>query len=187
MVRGLLADAGLELAGLDALAFARGPGSFTGVRIAAAVAQGLGLAADLPLVPVSSLLALAQGVYREHQAERVLATFDARMQELYWAACEETDGLMQFSGKERVGGVDDLSVPAGEQVWMVAGSALSVYHNEIEQRLGEQVSGYYPDVMVHARDVAALAVRDVAAGEAVAAEHALPVYLRDNVAQKMRS
>lgn len=186
MIEHLLAEADRPLAHLDGLAFARGPGSFTGVRIAAAVIQGLAVAADLPVVPVSSLLALAQGVQREHGEQRVLAAFDARMQELYWLPCEAKEGLMQFSGKERVGGVDDLLLPAGEQVWVVAGSALSVYHNEIEQRRGEQISGYYPEAMVHARDVAVLAARDYSAGEAVAAEHALPVYLRDNVAQKMR-
>ena len=185
MVEGLLGDAGLALSELDGLAFARGPGSFTGVRIAAAVVQGLAVAADLPVVPVSSLLALAQGVCREHGEQRVLAAFDARMQELYWLPCEARDGLMQFAGDERVGALDALTLPPGDDAWAVAGSALGPYGEAIAQGLGARLGARYADAMVHAHDVALLAQQEFSQGAAVAAEQAIPVYLRDQVAHKM--
>lgn len=101
MIDEVLAESGLRLNQLDGLAYSRGPGAFTGVRIAAAVAQGLALGADLGVVPVSSLQALAQGAWRATGAEAVLASFDARMQEVYAGAFllgaegSEQEGLMQ--------------------------------------------------------------------------------------------
>ena len=185
MIEGLLGDAGLALSALDGLAFARGPGSFTGVRIAAAVVQGLAVAADLQVVPVSSLLALAQGVYREHGEQRVLAAFDARMQEIYWVPCEVRDGLMQFAGNERVSALEAIALPPGDDAWAMAGSALGAYGEAIEQQLGSRSGARYPDAVVYAQDVALLAQQGFARGEAVAAEQAIPVYLRDQVAHKM--
>ena len=95
MVDEVLAEGGLTLSALDALAYSRGPGAFSGVRIAAAVTQGLALGADLPVLPVSSLQALAQGAARTQAADAVLASFDARMQEIYAGAFRcDADGLM---------------------------------------------------------------------------------------------
>lgn len=185
MVEGLLGEAGLALAELDGLAFARGPGSFTGVRIAAAVTQGLAVAADLPVVPVSSLLALAQGVLLESGESRVLAVFDARMGELYWAPCEGQDGRMQFAAPERVSGVADVALPTGFSGWVLAGSGASAYGDQLEASLGN-AAARYPVASVHARDVATLALSEFEQGAGVPAEQALPVYLRDQVAHKMR-
>lgn len=84
LVQQILAEAGLSLKQLDALAFGRGPGSFTGVRIGIGIAQGLSLGAELPLLPVSTLQTMAQGAYRQTGADRVLAAIDARMGEVYW-------------------------------------------------------------------------------------------------------
>lgn len=186
MIEELLSEAELSLHQLDALAFARGPGSFTGVRIAAAVTQGLAVAADLPVVPVSSLLALAQGILRGHGAQRVLAMFDARMQELYWVPCTAEAGLMHFSDAERVSTIDGVTLPPGEGTWTPAGSALAGYATELSRHLGGRIVHQYPDAMVHAQDVAVLAAEDLTKDKAVPAEQALPVYLRDQVAQKMR-
>ncbi len=181
MIESLLAEADLALAGLDALAFARGPGSFTGVRIATAVAQGLAVAAEVPLVPVSSLLALAQGAAREHGADRVLALLDARMQEVYALACVRgEEGLMQPLAGEQVCSPQAVDLP-GDGDWRFAGSGAEAY-DEVLGRLGGTLLG---GCEIHAQDVARLAVPACRAGRTVAPEAALPVYLRDQVAQKM--
>lgn len=184
MIEHLLADAELRLPALDGLAFGRGPGSFTGVRIAAAVAQGIALAVDLPVLPVSSLLALAQGVQREYAEPRVLAAFDARMQELYWLPCEVHSGRMHPRGAEQVSGLAHVHLPQGETGWAVVGSALGAYAEALSTQLGGQAAAMYPDGMVHAQDIAMLAQADLAEGRSVPPESALPVYLRDRVAQK---
>ncbi|MEN8214710.1 MAG: tRNA (adenosine(37)-N6)-threonylcarbamoyltransferase complex dimerization subunit type 1 TsaB, partial [Pseudomonadota bacterium] len=103
MIDELLATSGVGRRRLDAIAFGRGPGSFTGVRIATAITQGVSLGLDIPVVPVSSLQALAQGVTRTSGYRQVAAAFDARMQEVYWALCEaDADGVMQLLGEEIV-------------------------------------------------------------------------------------
>ncbi|RMG36754.1 MAG: tRNA (adenosine(37)-N6)-threonylcarbamoyltransferase complex dimerization subunit type 1 TsaB [Gammaproteobacteria bacterium] len=184
MVDALLAEAELSLGRLDALAFGRGPGSFTGVRIATAAAQGLGMAADLPVAAVSSLLALAQGALRETEALRVLAAFDARMQELYWLPARRgTDDLAEPAGPERVSAAEAVRLPE-EGPWWVAGSGAAAAGEVLLAEAG-QGAVLLPDVMVHAADVARLAVPLVAAGETVSAAEAQPVYLREQVARKM--
>lgn len=183
MMEQLLVEAGLKPVQLDGLAFARGPGAFTGVRIASAVTQGVALAADLPVAPVSSLRALAQRARRQLGAERVLAAFDARMNELYWAACAaDGAGQMQLCGQEQVLPADALALPAGNG-WVGVGSGWQAYDETLAARM--------PDVSVHpgafwnhAWDVATLGASLLEAGNGVAAEQALPVYLRDQVAWK---
>lgn len=183
MIESLLAEAGLSLGQLDALAFARGPGSFTGVRIATAAVQGLAMAADLPVAPVSSLLALAQGAMRETGAGQVLAAFDARMQELYWLpAYRGDDGLAKPAGPERVSTVEAVRLP-GESPWWIAGSGAAVAAEVLSAEAGE--GAVLAEAMVHAGDVVRLAVPLVAAGETVSAAEARPVYLREQVAHKM--
>lgn len=184
MMDGLLAEAGLSLVQLDALAFGRGPGSFTGIRIAAAVTQGAAFAADLPVVPVSTLLALAEGARREYGAGRVLAALDARMSEVYWAACSlGPQGTMTLMGPER------LSAPQGVTVeidgdWMGVGSAWGPYAEPLRVATGSGLAGIGAEARVQAQDVAVLAAAAVERGETVGAERALPVYLRDEVAWK---
>jgi tRNA threonylcarbamoyladenosine biosynthesis protein TsaB len=182
MMDALLAEAGLQLAQLDGLAFGRGPGSFTGVRIAAAVVQGAAFGADLPVAPVSTLCALAQRACREIGAGRVLAAFDARMGEVYWGPCvADAAGLMQPADAERV--LPPERVPLPEQGdWVGAGSGWAAYTQVLTARLGAQVEQLLPDLQVHAHDVALLGAAMLAAGQGVAAEQALPVYLRDEVA-----
>jgi tRNA threonylcarbamoyladenosine biosynthesis protein TsaB len=184
MMDELLAEAGLRPVDLDALAFGRGPGSFTGVRIATGVAQGTAFAADLPVVPVSTLAALAQGHLRETGHGRVLAAFDARMNEVYWAACLVDDaGVMRCVGEELIVPPHDVPLPA-DGGWHGVGTGWGAYETVLVRRLGNLVTTGWADAQCRAQDVAAIAVVDLAAGLAVPAEQALPVYLRDQVAWK---
>lgn len=183
----LLAEAGLGLGALDALAFGRGPGAFTGVRIATGVVQGMAFARELPVVPVSTLVSLAQGGLRAFGWRRVAAAIDARMQEVYWVACEAVDGVMRPLEEERVCPPSEVSLPQGEG-WCGIGSGWQSYAEALAQRLGDacpaQIRGeFFP----HAQDVAQLAAEAVAAGLAVSPEQALPVYLRDQVVQRKSS
>jgi tRNA threonylcarbamoyladenosine biosynthesis protein TsaB len=180
MVDALLAEAGLVLTQLDALAFGRGPGSFTGLRIGAGVAQGLAFGADLPVVPVSSLAALAQG----QDAAQVLAAFDARMQQVYWGAyMRNAQGMMQLQGNEGVFAPQAIPMPNGEG-WVGAGPGWDAYHSALRQRLGRSLAVWQQHCLPHARHVAVLGVAGYLSGAAVAAEAALPVYVRDDVAVK---
>jgi len=183
MVDALLAEAGLVLTQLDALAFGRGPGSFTGLRIGAGVAQGLAFGADLPVVPVSSLAALAQG----QDAARVLAAFDARMQQVYWGAyVRNAQGIVEVQGTEGVYAPQGIPAPDGEG-WVGAGPGWDAYHQALQQHLGQRLAGWQQNCLPQARHVAKLGVAGFQSGMAIAAEAALPIYIRDDVAVKQRS
>lgn len=184
MVKELLAEAGFALVNLDLLAFGRGPGSFTGVRIAAGVIQGLAYGADLPVVPVSSLQALAQGAWREGGNGRVLAALDARMGEVYWGTYEvAADGLMVTRTDDLASAPESVPVPGGDG-WLGAGQGWRVYARALAERIGDKLVGVEPDRVARAVDVAALARAAHGRGESVAAAGALPVYVRNKVAQK---
>jgi tRNA threonylcarbamoyladenosine biosynthesis protein TsaB len=181
MVHGLLAESGMVLSELDALAFARGPGSFTGVRIAVAVAQGLSFGADLPVVPVSTLAALAQGHHRRMAVRRSLVAVDARMGELYWGAFAlDPGGLMRPGGPEEVAAADRVRIPSTAG-WHGTGSGWRASGDLLRARLTDRLESVESNAVCEARDVALLAEADFRAGLAVAAEQALPVYLRDRV------
>lgn len=179
MVAEVLAAGQVALAQLDALAFGRGPGSFTGLRICAGVAQGLAYGADLPVVPVSSLAALAQA----ENAERVLAALDARMNQVYWGVYERRQGLVALCGEEQVVSPEAVPVPAGTG-WVGAGSGWDHYESALRVRFGDAITevrkGRYP----RASAVAVLGRAAISRGEAVPAEQAIPVYVRDDVAKK---
>jgi len=180
MVDELLVDTGFVLTKLDAIAFGRGPGSFTGLRIGAGVAQGLAFGADIPVTPVSSLAALAQGV----DAPRVLAAVDARMHQVYSGAyVRNGQGIAELVGREEVTSPDDFPIPEGKD-WVGAGSGWDRYHAALLARLGDCVTTWHKQVFPRARDVGRLGAAASRAGAAVAAELALPVYLRDEVAVK---
>jgi len=184
MMEQLLAEAELKLSQLDVLAFGRGPGSFTGVRIATGVIQGAAFGAELPVVPVSTLAALAQRYYRMNGARRILPAFDARMQEIYWAAYEVADDdLVSLVGAEQVAAPELVELPEGEG-WCGVGTGWTSYSEILTQRMGCCLSAVEGDLFCSAQDVAQLAVRGYRSGEAVSAEFALPVYLRDQVAKK---
>lgn len=182
MCEEVLAEAGVARTDLDALAFGRGPGSFTGVRIATGVIQGLGFALELPVVPISSLAALAQGAFRTHGAAAVLAGIDARMDEVYWGAFSVEDGLMRPQGEECVCAPGEVPIVAG--VWFGAGTAWAVHGPALRSRHGAALHDADAQCFPLARDTALLAVDAYRRGAAVEAAHALPVYLRDRVVQR---
>ena len=184
-VQTVLAEAGLQLKQLDALAFGRGPGSFTGLRIAAGVVQGLALGAELPVAPVSSLAAMAQGYYRENNAAtRICAAFDARIGEVYWGSYTLIQGAMQNIGDEAVSSPNDLLLPA-EGGWYAIGSGWAAYP-QMQQRLGGRLMKVIPETVPLARDIIPLAKKIIRAQQTVSAEQAIPVYLRQKVARTIR-
>jgi tRNA threonylcarbamoyladenosine biosynthesis protein TsaB len=184
MVDELMSEAGLRPSDLHALAFGRGPGAFTGLRIAAGVIQGIAFGADLPVVPVSSLAALAQGLCRERGAERILAAIDARMAEVYWGMYRHDErGLVGLIDRERLCAPAAVPHPEGEG-WYGAGSGWQRYGMLMAERLGAALLGWDGQRYPAAEDVARLGAAGFIRGEAVAAEAARPVYLRDEVAVK---
>ena len=179
MVDDLLREAGLGLTHLDCLAFGRGPGAFTGVRLAAGVAQGLAFGAGLPVVPVSTLAALAQGAA---QHGRVLAALDARMGQVYWGAfLRGADGLVTAQGEEQAARPETVALPPGEG-WFGAGTGWGAHGACLAERLGKALSGWDGERYPRARDLLALAQRDFRCGQALQPEEAAPVYLRAPVA-----
>ncbi|QGU33069.1 tRNA (adenosine(37)-N6)-threonylcarbamoyltransferase complex dimerization subunit type 1 TsaB [Thermochromatium tepidum] len=181
MMQRLLDQSGLELHQLDALAFGCGPGSFTGIRIATAVIQGAAFGAELPVVPVSTLAAMAQGQFRREGQRRLLTALDARMDEVYWGCYEiGARDLAEPCCAERVCAPEQVSWPGGEG-WQGVGPGWGVYGETLTRRLGPALSGINPDAVCEAQDIARLAAADLASGRWVPAEQALPVYLRDQV------
>ena len=182
MVQEVLAEAGLVLTQIDVIAFGRGPGSFTGLRIGAGVAQGLAFGADLPVVPVSSLAALAQGV----DAPKVLAVFDARMDQVYWGAyARNARGIVECCDEEKVLAPKDVPVPVDAD-WVGAGSGWDQYAAILLVRLATRVREWRAQCFPLARFVAQLGADVHAQGGALAPEQALPIYLRDEVAVKRK-
>ncbi|MDF9392274.1 MULTISPECIES: tRNA (adenosine(37)-N6)-threonylcarbamoyltransferase complex dimerization subunit type 1 TsaB [Methylococcus] len=184
MLESLLAEAGIALGGVDAVAFGRGPGSFTGVRIAAGVAQGIAFALDLPVAPVSTLAALADEAITETGCEYAFPCIDARMAEVYFAVYRrDAEGYPVLLGQERVlaPGQADFSPGAAG---IAIGSGWATYQSDLSSlaggRLASVLSGRFP----RAAAVVRLGARTHALGGCVPAEQALPVYLRDDVARK---
>jgi tRNA threonylcarbamoyladenosine biosynthesis protein TsaB len=186
MIDALLAEAGLALTALDAIAFGRGPGAFTGVRLAAAIAQGLGFAAGRPLIAISDLRATAaQALQQAPDIHGVLVCQDARMEEVYWGCFERgaaPRGAVISVGPESVAPAARVALPAqwarGVRV-LGAGSGFAAYP-ELPRRLQERLTQTLPQLQPRAREIAGLAAEDGMAA-AIAAEEALPVYLRDRV------
>lgn len=188
MVDALLTEAGLSLRELDCLAVGRGPGAFTGVRIAVSVAQGLAFGAQLPIVPISDLAALAQLAVDRYGARHVLACIDARIGEVYWGAFEvQPDGLVGGVTDEQVSAPAAVSVSRGPP-WFGAGSGWAAYPQIATglAQAGVTLLGGDGTLLPRAQEIARLAAREFKAGQAVSPEQALPVYLRDQVAVSSR-
>lgn len=185
MVDEVLKEAGLTLQELDALAFGRGPGSFTGVRIGIGIAQGLAFGAELPMIGVSTLAAMAQASHRLHGSTDVAVAIDARMSEVYWA---------RYSRQENGewAGVDEECVipparlveeaQADDKTWTTTGTGWGAYQEELANLPFSVTSSdvLYPD----SQDIVILAKQELEKGNTVPVEESSPVYLRDNVTWK---
>ncbi|MBK7717646.1 MAG: tRNA (adenosine(37)-N6)-threonylcarbamoyltransferase complex dimerization subunit type 1 TsaB [Simplicispira sp.] len=177
-LRQVLAEAALPLDALDALVFGRGPGSFTGVRTACSVAQGLAFGArggaGLPVLPVDSLLAVAEDARHRHGCTQVVAVLDARMNEVYVARYAYDAGQWSASGDCSVCAPEAVAVPNG---WTVAGNAQAVY--------GARLAPHAPHVQARPEAAALLRLAPalLAQGLALSADAALPLYVRNKVAQ----
>lgn len=201
LVDELLAAAGTKLTALDAIAFGRGPGAFTGVRLAASITQGLAYAAGIPVIPVSDLRALAQRALARQTlappaAMRVLVCHDARMGEVYWAGFEMACGYARAATREAVATPENLIAAA--RAWLdsgteqggtqaggapracAAGSGFAMYP-ALAAGLAPRLEPILADLFPHAREIAALAAHE-GLSSALPPEQALPVYVRNDVA-----
>jgi tRNA threonylcarbamoyladenosine biosynthesis protein TsaB len=183
MIDSLMTEAGLTPRQLDALAFSCGPGSFTGVRIATGVIQGIALGADLPVLPVSTLAAIGQDFFDHNDENVAFVAMDARMDEIYWGVYQrDGHGYAQLIGDEAVTPADSVELP--ELPGVGIGSGWGIYHQELTARLAGRVSRYKVDMLPRAGADARLGARGFEQGLSVAVEQAMPVYLRDKVAKK---
>jgi tRNA threonylcarbamoyladenosine biosynthesis protein TsaB len=183
MVDEVLAEGGIALGSLDAIAFGRGPGGFTGVRLAASVAQGLAYGAEVGVVPVSDLAAVAQRVLQLDPAiRRVVTINDARMREVYWAQFEARS-LPVLVGEEQVSPATEVRLPSltGSDSWAAAGRGLVAWP-ELAERCLAAGAVLYSQLLPRASEVLALARPVVAAGQSLDPALALPIYVRDRVA-----
>ena len=186
MVDSVLAEGGLTLNALDAIAFGRGPGGFTGVRLAASVAQGLAFGAQLGVLPISDLAAVAQRVVQLNPSvSRVLVANDARMKEVYWAWFEVANlngDCVLTSGVERVSAAADVLLPPDPGAWAAAGRGLKAWP-ALAEHCRAAGAELHVDLLPRASEVLALARLAAAAGQILDPGDALPVYVRDRVAE----
>lgn len=180
-IKQLLSQAGLTLKQLDAVAFGRGPGSFTGLRIAAATAQGLALAQDLPVLPISTLQALALAAQQQYYSRKILTLLDARMDEVYWCAWQgQEDGPVALMD-EALSQPESVLPPAqDDQDWLLVGSG-ACYRERLSPLLQSQLQQVIPDLYPSAGALVQLAQAAWARGEALDAAEGQPIYLRDQV------
>ena len=188
MCEQVLAQAEISLKQLDAIAFGCGPGAFTGVRIGTAVTQGIAYAHDLPVVPVSTLANLAQQAFLQNSDYfQVLTAIDARMDEIYWAIYKkDTEDIVKLSSVESVNPPDNIDC-AQQQISFGLGSGWETYAEVLVQKTNLNANQIDGKALPHASVTAQLAVPKFIKQDYVDAAHALPVYLRNNVAQKKKS
>ena len=176
----LLAEAGISRRQLDAIAVGRGPGAFTGVRLAIGIAQGIALALDLPVLAISTLQVLALRAPAE--ASHVLACIDARMGEVYAGLFERQGEAMLMLGSEVVCAPEAVLLPQSTPQWAGVGTGLAAGEMPLQQRFAGRLSSVDAAALPHAADLLTLALPAALRGEGVAPERVEPAYLRDNVA-----
>ncbi len=192
MLDDVLKEGGISLNEVDVIAFSRGPGAFTGLRIAAGIAQGVALSVDKPIVPISTLAALAGQAMdnKNYQGEIVITALDARMGEIYWAVFKNNDeGMAELVGEEQVSQPQVMFQQAvlnnAEDVKMLAvGTGWDVYAEELLANDKPENISHWDGVYPTAKNIAQLAVSLFAEGKAVNPEEAQPVYIRNDVAKK---
>jgi len=193
MIDELLADAGMPVSDLDAIAFGRGPGSFMGLRIAAGVVQGIAFAHDIPVIPISTLQAIAQRAYEESGNDHILVAIDARMDEVYWGAYylaepASADAKWLLDGEEKVMSPDMLELPVmlteKNRIWVGAGSGWGSYADRLLAAENFSLQSMLVDCYPSADVMVKLAINEFRAGNMVSAAQAIPVYLRNDIAKK---
>jgi len=178
----LLAEAGLARSQLDALAVGRGPGAFTGVRLGIALAQGIALGLDLPVIPVSTLKVLACRALAKGEERRIVSAIDARMGEIYAAAWHAKDGHLHPLGTETVMAPDLWPLPDETNGWYGVGTGFSAQDHALTTRLKHRFAMLDVNALPHAGDAARLAAQAYAQGEIRLADTLEPAYLRNQVA-----
>ncbi len=182
MCRSVFDEAGGGLNDIHGLAFGRGPGAFTGVRIAAAFVQGIAYARSLPVVSVSSLRTVAQRTMDARRAQRVFVAMDARMEEVYYACYQrDASGLAQPLADDAIARPQRAQLPEDFD-GVGAGSGWKVARDALLEAAGKRIEAVYPDMLPDAATILKLALPDFEAAKTLTAEQALPVYLRDPVA-----
>lgn len=179
----LMADAGLALHQLDGIAFGCGPGGFTGLRVASSVTQGLAFGAKLPVVAVSDLAALAYAAFTAHGAVDVAVALDARMSEIYYGAYRCSESGVTPLVDDALAAPENVTLPAQAGALFAAGAGWPAYWQHLPDSVKNTLSGA-DDAPPSARAIAALGALYLQAGQTIAPEYAIPVYLRDNVARK---
>ncbi len=176
MIEEVLAAGGATVAELNAVAWGRGPGAFTGLRIGAAIAQGVAFGRGIPVVPVSTLQAMAQ----RHCAPQVVAAIDARMDQVYWACYRNEGGLMTVIGRERLTLPREVALPKSGD-WLAVGSGWDRYGRQMGAAQAQGAVRHVPHCHPRATEIAHIAASIYAQGGAVPAERAQPSYLRHRV------
>lgn len=180
MIEQLLSDNALTLTDIDAIAYGCGPGSFTGIRIAVSVAQGLSFSANKPLIPISSLAILAQTAFSEGKGTHFCVSLDARMDQVYWAIYQvNSEGLVELQGKEEICAPSECKAP--DQVtgiWSGVGDGWAKYPDELKKKCGNNTVKIYSQQLPVAEAIVKLALYQFQQGASTTAKEALPVYLR---------
>ena len=183
MIDSLLSEAGISKQQLDLIAFGCGPGAFTGVRIAASVTQGIAFAVDIPVVAVSTLLALAQGAYRRFGLRQILPVLDARMDEVYITECTlGADGIMHAGKSEIVVAPQNVVLPETGH-WLGAGSGWDRYYSVLLAQQHSSVT-WEQGCLPRAQDTALIGQSMAEQGKLLTPEQAIPVYIRNKVATR---
>ena len=188
MVDALVKEAGIKKSELDALAFGRGPGSFMGVRIATGITQGIAYSLSLPVVPVSSLAAIAMVAHNETGENFIASAIDARMNEVYWGCYEITSSsTLRLINEEAVLPPECIELPdSSSHQWTGAGTGWGAYQKLMQPVVGHSIQSVLPECLPSAQAIATIAVSMLENGESVSASEAVPVYLRNNVAKTIK-